>query len=37
MNTTGWAMLILTWGLILGLCGFCFWKVLSKKEDRHSG
>ena len=23
-----------SWGFILGLCVFCFWKVLKKKEKR---
>ena len=32
MTTGGWIFLILTWGSILGLTGFCFYQVLSKKE-----
>ncbi len=32
MNPGGWIVLLVTWGLILGLMTFCFWKVFSKKE-----
>ena len=32
MNIGGWCMLIVTWGLILSLLGFCLSRVLSKKD-----
>lgn len=32
MSISGWAFLILSWGLILALTVFCFIKVFSKKE-----
>jgi phosphatidylglycerophosphatase A len=32
MNIGGWIMLIVTWGIILGLSGFCFYRVFSKKK-----
>jgi hypothetical protein len=33
MTTGGWVMLILSWGLILGLTVFCFVRVLTSKAD----
>ncbi len=34
MNTGGWIFLILGWGIIIYLTGFCFYKVLkvTKKQ-----
>jgi len=32
MRTSGWIFLVTSWGLILGLTGFCFYKVFSKKK-----
>lgn len=32
MTTAGWFMMTVTWLLILGLTGFCFYKVFSKKK-----
>lgn len=32
MTPGGWVLLIFSWGLILALAGFCFIKVLGKKE-----
>ncbi len=32
MKTGGWIFLILSWGLLLWLNGFCFYKIL-----RHHG
>jgi len=28
MNAAGWMLLAVSWSLILGLFGFCFFKVL---------
>ncbi len=33
MTPGGWIFLLLSWGFILGLTVFCFWKVLRKKDD----
>ena len=32
MTPGGWILLIASWTVILGLAGFCFFKVFSKKE-----
>jgi len=32
MNLGGWILLILSWGVILGLTVFCFMKVFSKNK-----
>lgn len=32
MNAYGWIMLACSWGLILGLFGFCLWRMTGKKE-----
>lgn len=32
MNVGGWIFLIVSWGFIIILTVFCFYKVLSKKE-----
>ncbi len=32
MRGSGWFLLFISWGLILGLTVFCFLKVFSKKE-----
>lgn len=32
MKFSGWLFLILSWGSIIGLAVFCFYKVFSKKE-----
>ena len=34
LTTRGLIFMAGSWGLILGLCVFCFWKVLKKKEKR---
>jgi hypothetical protein len=31
MTTTGWAFLIISWGMILGLTVFCLSRTLRKK------
>jgi len=33
MNLFGWLFLIFSWALILGLCAFCFYRVLVEKEE----
>jgi len=30
MNFAGWLFLALSWGLILGLTAFCFWRIFTK-------
>jgi hypothetical protein len=37
MTAGGWVMLILSWGFILGLAGFCFARVLASKADNQPG
>ena len=32
MNVGGWVFIVLSWGFIIGLCAFCFWKIFSKKS-----
>jgi hypothetical protein len=32
MNIGGWIMLVMTWGIIICLSCFCFYRVLSKKK-----
>lgn len=32
MSVSALIFVILSWGFILGLTAFCFWKVFSKKE-----
>lgn len=32
MTRAGWVFLMASWGLILLLTGFCFWRVFAKKE-----
>ena len=32
MTIGGWILLILSWGMILGVSIFCFKKVFTKKE-----
>ena len=34
MTVGGWVFLGVSWGLILGLCGFCFRKVFAHHQ-RH--
>jgi len=34
MKISGWIILLLSWGFILGLAVFCFKKIFSKKEMR---
>ena len=31
MNPAGWILLVASWSLILGLVGFCFGRVLTRK------
>jgi hypothetical protein len=35
MTAGGWAMLVLSWGFIVGLTLFCFTRVLAKKAQDH--
>ena len=32
MTVLGWAFMLVSWGLILWLAGFCFTRILKKKE-----
>ncbi len=32
MKTSGWIFLISSWGFIIILCVFCFYKILTKKK-----
>ena len=32
MRPSGWIFLILSWGFILGLVIFCFYKIFAKKR-----
>jgi hypothetical protein len=32
MSLGGWFLLAISWGAILSLATFCFWRVFSKKE-----
>lgn len=32
MKIAGWVFLILSWGAIVGLAAFCFYKVFTKKK-----
>lgn len=32
MTVTGWAFLAVSWGTILGLAAFCFYRTLRKKS-----
>lgn len=32
MSTSGWVFLVLSWGFIILLAAFCFYKVFSKKS-----
>ncbi len=32
MNIGGWIFLVLSWGFIISLAVFCFYKVFSKKS-----
>ncbi len=34
MTPAGWAVLLLSWGLILALCGFCLRRVLLHRSRR---
>mgnify|MGYP001081122083 CR=1 FL=1 len=34
MRPEGWCLLLLFWGLILGLAAFCFRRIFRKKEIR---
>ena len=31
MKPSGWVFLVLSWSLIIGLCLFCFRKLLSRR------
>ena len=33
MNFFGWVFLVLSWGVILGLLGYCLYRVLSSETD----
>jgi hypothetical protein len=32
MNIWGWIFLGFSWGLIIGLCAYCFYRVLIEPE-----
>lgn len=32
MRPSGWAFLMLSWGFIIGLVIFCFYKILTRKK-----
>lgn len=32
MKTGGWIFMALSWGFIIGLAVFCFYKIFSKKK-----
>jgi len=32
MEIGGWILLLISWGVILGLATFCFKKIFNKKE-----
>ena len=32
MKLSGWAFLIISWGFILSLLLFCFYKIFTKKK-----
>ncbi len=34
MTVNGWLLLLVSWGLILGLTAFCFMKIFSKRTVR---
>ncbi len=34
MNAAGWMLLAVSWSLILGLVGFCFFRVLRRTGSR---
>ncbi len=37
MTAAGWIFLVVSWGAILALCGFCFWKVMTTtRENIHA-
>jgi len=33
MNLYGWIFLVVSWGLIIGLNLYCFYRVLKEPED----
>jgi len=33
MNDLGWTMLIVSWGAIISLSAFCFYKIMKVKKD----
>jgi len=33
MNIFGWVFIAASWGLIIGLNLYCFWRVLKEPED----
>jgi protein-S-isoprenylcysteine O-methyltransferase Ste14 len=33
MNIWGWLFMLSSWGLILGLTAFCFYRVLIEPEE----
>ena len=34
MNTLGWLFLIVSWGVIIGLCWFCYAQLAKPGEER---
>jgi len=35
MTTGGWILVVISWGLILALCIFCFRAIFGKKAAEH--
>jgi hypothetical protein len=33
MNVGGWIMLVVMWGAITGVGVYCFYRVLSRRDD----
>jgi len=36
MTVLGWTLMILTWGLLLSVLGFCYKKILTDNSDKLS-
>jgi hypothetical protein len=32
MTLSAWVFMLLVWGVILGMTGFCFWKLLFQEH-----
>ncbi len=33
MNAYGWTFIVISWGLIIGLNLYCFWRVLREPSE----